>query len=355
MILLDFSSTIHRALATSIKHINPHKENGKYITKEYIHYTIHRIFDELLDLSDNHFKNYDNLVICLDDHSKRYWRKELFGDYKKHRKFGESEINFDEVYKHIDLMYKVIDKYTPWKCFSVPGLEADDLVAILCKRYSPFEDTLIVSPDKDMKQLHKFGKVKQYSHLTNKFIEIGDDSEWLLEHICIGDASDGVPRIIDYTEFKPEFKEFLISKNLNYNEQEFYDLEYEYKIKLISEFIEKEPGMTLLIDAYIKPRFGFATFKKQLKKQSLSEFLNSNLIYKKNYEMNKKLVIAENIPAKLEADCIRRFNESPTKFNMDELKKYLNFYNCRNIITRFENISHKISKKVNLTVDNCGF
>ena len=182
MILYDLSSLIHRALHTSIKQMNPHKKDGKYITQEFISGTIFRVIEELLENYRLYRGKYHTMVICIDDHSIPYWRKSLYPDYKAQRKTQreESEINFKEVYKHIDLLIRVLNDYTPFKAIGVPGAEADDIIGVLTKKFSKAESILILSPDKDFKQLHKFGDVKQYSAITNewvdKYIEVLSDT-----------------------------------------------------------------------------------------------------------------------------------------------------------------------------------
>ena len=86
MILYDLSSLIHRALHTSIKQMNPHKKDGKYITQEFISGTIFRVIEELLENYRLYRGKYHTMVICIDDHSIPYWRKSLYPDYKAQRK-----------------------------------------------------------------------------------------------------------------------------------------------------------------------------------------------------------------------------------------------------------------------------
>ena len=83
MILVDFSSIIHRKIFTSITSMRPQKENGKYITSDFIDFTKYQIFDELFSISREFGPRFGELVICLDNKSPEgYWRKDVLPSYK---------------------------------------------------------------------------------------------------------------------------------------------------------------------------------------------------------------------------------------------------------------------------------
>ena len=84
----------------------------------------------------------------------------------------------------------------PYVNLQVPRLEADDVIAILCKRYHTDEKILIVSNDKDFQQLQRYNNVRQYSPMQKKFVECSDPQQFLLEHIIKGDVSDGIPNVL---------------------------------------------------------------------------------------------------------------------------------------------------------------
>ena len=72
MILVDFSSILHRMIYSSISSVNPSKrENGKFETSEYINFTKHLILSDLLSVNHEHGRRFGVLVICLDNHSGR--------------------------------------------------------------------------------------------------------------------------------------------------------------------------------------------------------------------------------------------------------------------------------------------
>lgn len=349
MILYDLSSLIHRALHTSIKQMNPHKKDGKYVTQEFISGTIFRIIEELLENYRLYRVKYNNMVICIDDHSVPYWRKSLYPDYKAQRKTQreESEVNFKEVYKHINILIRILNDYTPFKAIGVPGAEADDIIGVLTRKFCKAESILILSPDKDFKQLHKLGDIKQYSAITNKWV-INDDPEgWERIHCCLGDAADNVPRVVDFSEFTPEFKAYYQGTELD-----FYKLDENLKLGIINNFNEVYPD----IEVYKKQRFGEAALNKKIKEfGSLDAFLDSNEIYRLNYNRNYKLVMDSEIPIDIELEILKKYTESSTDFNMENLNKYFSFYNITTCSQWFSQLWNEMSKPIEMTPWNVDF
>lgn len=351
MILYDFSSVVHRSLFTSIKNVSPHKKDGKFITSEYISYTIHRILDEILSSYNLYSREFGSMILCLDNHSKPYWRKTIYPAYKEQRKKvrEDSDINYPEVYKHVDLLIQTLKDYSNFKLISVPGAEADDIIGYLTRKYGPYEKILILSPDKDFKQLHKFGDIKQWSHLTNKWVINENPEDWEMEHICLGDASDNVPRIVDFSVFSDSFKEFYKGTELD-----FYMLSHEDRNEVLKNYDVKKPNGDL--DIYKSPRFGLSTLKKSIEKYgSLDKFLDSNPIYRLNYERNRKLVLDSEIPVKIEAEINTELLNTVSEINLEKLKTYLNYYDLTNIYSRFQELANSYAEPIKMTSLNCDF
>lgn len=351
MILLDFSSLFHRALFTSINETNPHKNNGKYVTDDFIPITIYRIIQEIFENYKTYKNTYNTFVICNDDKNAPYWRKEVYPAYKATRKKArdKSEVDFNEVYKHINILLDVLCKYSPFKLISVPGAEADDIISVLAHKYAVSEKILILSPDKDFKQLHKLGDIKQYSALTNKWIINDHPDEWEKIHCCLGDVADNVPKITDFSVFSENFKKYY-----NGTELDFYNLtEYE-KQKILENYNilnDKEE-----LDIFKSVRFGESTLNKKIKEYgSLDAFINSNPIYRLNYERNKILVLDSGIPAKIEAEIIKQYVDAPTLVDINMLKKYFNYYNLKSCMQLFEQLMNEMSKPVQMTKFNVNF
>jgi 5'-3' exonuclease len=141
-------------------------------------------------------KEYGELVICND--GGRYWRKDIFPQYKSNRSKNQkkSKIDWDNVHEIMNTIHDEIKTTFPYKNIKIYSIEADDIIAVLCQKYHQDEKVLIVSSDKDFQQLQRFLNVKQYSPLKKKFIVCENPEVFLVEHILGGDSSDGIPNIL---------------------------------------------------------------------------------------------------------------------------------------------------------------
>lgn len=145
------------------------------------------------------FRNeYGQMVIACDSSS---WRKEYFPNYKFKRKSGrdESPLDWNEIFRIINMVREEIAANIPWKVVKVDRAEADDIIGALAMESQEFgkhEPIMIVSADKDFIQLHKYDNVRQYSPMTKKFIEDKNPRTYITEHVFKGDSSDGVPNVL---------------------------------------------------------------------------------------------------------------------------------------------------------------
>jgi len=141
------------------------------------------------------FSEYGKVVICAD--GKNYWRRDVFPNYKQNRKKIREKSNIDwaSFYVIFNRVKKEIAEL-PFKFIEIEKLEADDVIAILAKRYSQLEDIMIISADKDLLQL-QFDKnnIKQFSPQQKKMVCKNEKNYSLIEHIIRGDSSDGIPNI----------------------------------------------------------------------------------------------------------------------------------------------------------------
>jgi predicted nuclease of predicted toxin-antitoxin system len=133
-------------------------------------------------------KEYGELVIAND--SKDYWRKDIFPQYKANRKKDQKKSKFDW-----PVIYEVRDVF-PFRNLTVEHAEADDIIAVLVKKFHATEKIMIVSNDKDFQQLQRFENVAQYSPMKKKLLVCEDPEKFLLDHIIKGDVSDGIPNIL---------------------------------------------------------------------------------------------------------------------------------------------------------------
>jgi 5'-3' exonuclease len=145
------------------------------------------------------FKKYGEIVIVADAGGN--WRKEVYPEYKAKRKQNreESKIDWDEAFRIINMILSELKENFPYKVIHQWGCEADDAIAEIVKwtqEFGNYEEVMIVSADKDFKQLQKYNNVHQFSPMTKKLIKVDNPRLELLEHILSGDTGDGVPNVM---------------------------------------------------------------------------------------------------------------------------------------------------------------
>lgn len=367
MILIDFSSIIHRMIHSSVANIKPAKENGKFITSEFIGLTKYYIFQELFSIKQEHGPNFGELVICLDKSSDGYWRKDVYPGYKAGRKKGreESEIDFAEVFSNIDALIEQIKTNLPWKVIEVPRAEADDIMLVLAKEYSKYEKVLIHSPDKDMIQAQRDTEnVFQYSSLTKKWIVPENKHDhmdhWIMEHVCLGDASDEVPKVVDHTEFSKAFLDYIKDQGYAINSpMEFRaaPIDNAEKQRMIEEFdvykLNRKKESTGIKDIYKDIKFGPATLQKEVAKfGSLDAWLDSHPLYRQHYDRNFTLVMAEGIPSNIWNEIVLQHKSASTDYNDKEFAEYLTNNDLKSILMELPN-HFKINR--DLTAEDFGW
>lgn len=114
-------------------------------------------------------------ILCLSD--KDNFRKELYPDYKANRKKNRKPVAFKELRAWAEETFK---------CFSKPGLEADDCLGIMATKYP---GNIIWSEDKDLKQIPG-------THLIDgKLVSVLPEEADLfhLTQTLVGDQADNYP------------------------------------------------------------------------------------------------------------------------------------------------------------------
>jgi 5'-3' exonuclease len=346
MILVDLSSTIHRKVHTAVKNAKPTMLNGKYITKEFIDLVKYYILQDLFELHQLHHKKFGEIVITLDNKSSDgYWREDVYALYKSNRVNAkdESDVIFSEIFAEINILIEEMRKNLPWKVVDVRRAEADDIMLVLAKVMNPNELILIHSPDKDMIQAQRnTDNVYQYSALTQKWLvpenKNDDMSAWIQEHVCLGDKSDGVPKVVDFTEFSDSFLEYMRSKDIHVTTTTRFksELTIEEKRSLIDNFnvfkLNRKKESTGVLDIYKDMRFGPAALIKAIKENgSLDDWLDTHPSYRPNYDRNFKLVMEEGIPVDIYNEILVNFKEAETKYNKPEFEDYLIKNNLKSI------------------------
>ena len=159
----------------------------------------HMILNSIRMYRQKFHKEYGEMVIVADGMNN--WRKEAFPQYKaaRRKKRDESTIDWNEVFRIINMVREEIQENFPYKVMHEDGCEADDVIAQLAletQEFGKHEPVMIVSADGDFKQLQVHKNIKQFSPLLKKFVVEPNPRTYLAEHILKGDTGDGVPNVL---------------------------------------------------------------------------------------------------------------------------------------------------------------
>ncbi len=153
-----------------------------------------------------------DLVLACD--SANPWRREFFPLYKASRRQGreESTNDWDVLFNLIWEIKEEISENFPYKVIAVDNAEADDIIATIIKLQKE-DKYLIISGDKDFKQLQRYSNVSQYSPIQKVMVVEDNPSRYLHEQIIKGDRSDGIPNILSPDDvFMTKTKQSPITK-----------------------------------------------------------------------------------------------------------------------------------------------
>lgn len=201
MLILDFSSVIIANL-----HAQVGLQNVREVEEDLLR---HMILNTIRSIKVK-FKNHGDLIIACDRGS---WRKGVYPYYKANRaKTKEkSPLDWKKIFEYFDNIRSDLKEYFPYRVIQVDNAEADDVIATLVMEFGSEglamgDDILIMSPDKDFAQLHRYANVKQFDPIKKKWITHHDPDLFLKEHVIRGDSGDGVPNIMsdDDTFVVPE-------------------------------------------------------------------------------------------------------------------------------------------------------
>lgn len=157
----------------------------------------HMILNSIRGYNAKFRHEFGEMVIACDD--RRYWRRELFPYYKANRKKDreKSELDWNAVFEVLNKVREELKTFFPYRVIHVDTAEADDVIGSLCHEFgNTSEKILIISGDKDFKQLQMYMNVKQYDPVRKKYITENNPDRYLREHIMRGDRGDGVPNFL---------------------------------------------------------------------------------------------------------------------------------------------------------------
>ncbi len=156
------------------------------------------------------------VVIAVDSSS---WRKAFFPYYKFRRSTNRaaSTVNWPSIFEMMDSVVVDLRTHFPYRVVKTHRAEADDIVGTLTERFGRDvggERIVIISGDKDFRQLQKWSNVTQYDILQKKTVRETQPDQYLLDHILAGDSSDGIPNVLsdDDTFVSPEKRNTPLTK-----------------------------------------------------------------------------------------------------------------------------------------------
>lgn len=298
MILLDYNQVALSVLTCS--EFKPQLAQGDEETVKNL--VRHATLSTILSYKKKYGDKFGKMVIACD--SRNYWRKEVFPHYKANRKKNRdaSDLNWKLIFDCLSEMRNDIQTIFPYKVMNVDRAEADDVIAVLTEWVQDNElieqgletesqPVLIVSSDKDFKQLHTYKGVKQWSPFLKKFISATkkEIDEYKIEHIIRGDAGDGIPSVLCADDF-------LVNK----------------------EEHGRAPAVT----------------KKIIEKYSNLNNLNESELTR--YCRNKTLVSFECIPKDVKESIITEYLNNNVKLDRMKIMQYLMTHKCRLLLDRIE-------------------
>jgi hypothetical protein len=137
-----------------------------------------------------------DFILCCD--GGNYWRKDSFKHYKEDRKKirGKSPFDWNQIFTCINQLIDELDKNFPYKVLRIARCEADDIIAVLTKKFAgEGKPVMIVSGDKDFQQLQKYPNVRQYRPVQKDYPKCKSPKLFLVEHIMQA-GDDGIPNFL---------------------------------------------------------------------------------------------------------------------------------------------------------------
>jgi len=132
----------------------------------------HMVLNSLRGYNAKFRNDYGEMIIACDDRGS--WRRQVFPYYKANRKKDreQSEIDWNAVFESLNKIREELKTFFPYRVIQIETAEADDVIGTLCHEYgNTSEKILIISGDKDFRQLHDYMNVRQYDPVRKKWIE----------------------------------------------------------------------------------------------------------------------------------------------------------------------------------------
>ena len=159
----------------------------------------HMILNGIRNIRKKFADDYGDMVIAADSSS---WRRQVFPYYKANRRKSReaSDMDWNTVFDAFAKVREELKENFPYRVIHIDGAEADDIIGVLAHEFGVefgnAEKIMIVSGDKDFKQLQCYNNVEQYDPTRKRSLSCSDAEDFLREHIIRGDTGDGIPNIL---------------------------------------------------------------------------------------------------------------------------------------------------------------
>ena len=295
MILVDYSQVALAAILTFQRELKGTESEVKNLIR-------HVTLSTIKSYKKKYGKEYGELVICCD--GRKYWRKEFFANYKASRKKNReaSDLDWKLIFDTLSEMRDDISKHFPWRVVHVDRAEADDVIACMSKWLQTNQlvteglmddpqKVLILSSDKDFKQLQVYDNIKQWSPMQKKYVTASKSElkAWMIEHIVKGDAGDGVPNILS-----PD--------------------------NVFIEGVRQKPVSQKRLDEFIEKGFDACRTDDE----------------RRNWHRNTTLVAFENIPQDVSDDVVNTYLNNKPKGDKMSVMNYLVEKRCRLLLDELD-------------------
>lgn len=191
MILMDLQQIM---IASMMIHMG--KNRGKIEVNMFKHIALDSIRQNKVKFGSK----YGELVIACESASN--WRYGAFPYYKANRKKDreESTLDWEGIFEGMRQLREDLTDYFPYRIISVDGCEGDDVIGSIANEFGSQlpggEPILILSGDKDFKQLQTYLNVDHYDPVRKRKMDVANPDEFLMELIIDGDSGDGIPNVL---------------------------------------------------------------------------------------------------------------------------------------------------------------
>lgn len=227
--------------------------------------------------------NPDEYILAID--SKHTWRKDYFKYYKARRVFKKqkSPIDWDDFYTTADKFIDELEQYFPCRTIKVDKAEADDVIATLALNCKDDKEVIIVTKDKDFKQLLVYDNIKMYDLGDKSLAKCDDPYLFRIMHLLKGDSNDDVPNILSDNDV----------------------------------FVNTDKRQKRITQKVIKEMLDVGIEKFAIERDVVD-----------NYKRNCKLILLdlENIPEDVQRDTMYQYETKEKQGNYETLIEYINKY-----------------------------